>query len=262
MKLIHIKAVFFAFASILMFSVIFSSCQKNNSNGVENQTSIVERSDDSGNLPDDYLENSNNPYNTVGIEHNDITLNSGALEANTLEEIVEMISAYTNEPDLTLDLFLENGVDIDYENKAYTAQYENDMSDEAVDFVASFAETALNGELSFEETMIYVIELENDIVFNSNYSESDKESILSMLAVFRHSGSMWYNEPPLPQADMPKINWREVAVADGLGAIGGVGFGLLGSVIGAAAYSLFDIVAQKLNWRRKLILGVYHWLFG
>ncbi len=190
--------------------------------------------------------NSLNPYDSVGILHNQHLTNvfddlySLYQDPNILE--VDTINSYAREylSSKYNEVFISDIVDTriyrcNTDEELLSTMVNLGFSNAAISVVNSTVSTIENiTNNSYRDYYNAIYNIEKNVISRTDLSQSEKEIILCFTSVYRHSIYYWYEgKDASSKAKVPK--WLQVAAADGKGALAGAGTGAAaGAVVGGA----------------------------
>ena len=266
------KKTFISVACMAILTVgttVFVGCSKENENSV-NTVKVA--------VGSPLALNEQNPYEEVGIQHNSIlreSMNNVMLQkeitgncdigyAITTSNIISSSYGY----DTTFGRQISLAVIADSNNN-FTKAIDKYVSAEIKDVFNSIVDDIYtlgnSNETDYSKYKEIIVDYENQIL-SGDFSEEDKQILLSGSSVFRHSLYFWDNSDyEFEQKSVWK--WITVGVADAAGAVcgtatgvaasatlgigavvGGIAGGIVGAVgASASAASLYDNLEKELN---------------
>jgi hypothetical protein len=247
------KRLFF-FISVFALSLTYFACSKQNSEEVITPDNIKQavHSQNEAVKPDNF----DNIWDTVGFLHNQAlfyvkahaTASTPALERIVIGEHyvsellgVQEITFVSNEDVLRVLADSASG----YKNTIHTSSFSEQGKIKVEELFSLLYNIAAASHDSYTSIKEPILAFENEVLL-SNLSKTDKDGILKLTSIARHSLYFWYQEYKTKENNGSSTQrglwkWLAVGIADVAGGIAGAittGPTLVGSIAGAIAGSV------------------------
>uniref|UniRef100_UPI004049B8A1 hypothetical protein n=1 Tax=Flavobacterium sp. TaxID=239 RepID=UPI004049B8A1 len=236
---------------VIGITMFFYSCSTEQNEPPQNNVStsdLESKSYNSSRVGISTPENANNPYDEVGVMHN-VVIEKVMFNASNLvttDDYINYAKTVSNDvyginasntviPTNTQIKTIIDDHSADFSNVISNSGYSTQAQLKLTELVNLLLEADRDLSIDYNTLKRQIITFEDDLINDITLSNIEKQNILQMSSVARHSTHFWYNimldtidynETLSPNVAKKKWwKWAVVGVADVLGAIGGASFG-------------------------------------
>lgn len=250
--------LFFLALIVSVCLLVFNGCSNEDSSGgktMEVVGQITLTNDALFRTGVDTPENSANPYDQIGVKHNiviaDVMANATSL--NTTDDYINYArtvsyrefgwsASSTPSPTNTQIINVINDVGHNFGNVISNSNFSTIGKQQLTAFINIMITANSNQNANYNDLKSKLVSFEVDLDKNSLISSVEKQNILQVTSVARHSAYYWYNDmldakeynSKLP-AGAQKRKWWQWAVVGLADALGGIAGAVVGSPTGIVA---------------------------
>ena len=205
------------------------------------------------NIKNNPLSNTNNPYDSIGLMHNnamsDLIFISDGLPSS-MQEAIASAEKYLYEKgfDTIGDYALVSEIIDGAKSNYFTFVSSQNLSSASIDAVNAMmydiATMSLSGNYNgYESYRKYLMNVESRIIASKEIPSYEKDELLTAAAVYRYSLYYWYNT--FENAKLPL--WGKIAIIAGADVVGGLVAGGQGAIAASWASAAVLSAAKEVD---------------